>query len=374
VGNTLDEHHDYISDRIRSDRFERAIALAVRRGDTVADVGCGFGVLGLMCLKAGASHVWGIDRTEAIEIARETMRRSGFADRYTCLHEASFRAELPQRVDTLICDHVGHFGFDYGVIELVGDARRRFLKPGGKILPARMELQVAAAQSPGCRDKAEAWSGDPVPPEYRWLREYAVNTRHSYNFAADEVASEPAALGTIDLREDCPDSFAFAASLTIERAGELDGLAGWFACEIADGVWMTNSPLAPDQLRRSQVFLPFAAPLSVVAGDSVAVEVSVRHETALIAWRARVARTGQAARQSTWQSTILQPRDKVPAADRVPSLTPLGAARKTLLAHVDGKASNAEIERAVLEAHPTLFPSASEIARFVRTELLRSSG
>src|SRR5687768_1417204 len=112
----LEEHVGYLSDPVRLKRFERAVAAVVGPGNTVADVGCGFGVLGLLCLKAGASQVWGIDRTDAIEIARETMRRAGLEERYSCVHGASRQVTLPERVDVVICDHVGYFGFDYGII------------------------------------------------------------------------------------------------------------------------------------------------------------------------------------------------------------------------------------------------------------------
>ena len=111
----LDEHLGYVSDRVRLKRFEAAIARTVRPGDLVADIGCGSGVLGLMCLKAGAERVWGIDSTEAIEIARESMARAGLSDRYVCIRERSYRVLLQDPVDILICDHVGHFGFDYGM-------------------------------------------------------------------------------------------------------------------------------------------------------------------------------------------------------------------------------------------------------------------
>ena len=147
MGNALEEHYDYLSDARRLEKFEQAVSRAVMPGDRVADIGCGFGVLGMMCLKAGAAHAWGIDETPAIEIARETVARGGLADRYTCLHESSFRAELPGPVDIVICDHVGYFGFDYGIVAALSDARRRFLKPGGKVMPERIVLQVAAAQS-----------------------------------------------------------------------------------------------------------------------------------------------------------------------------------------------------------------------------------
>ena len=58
MGDALEEHYSYLSDTNRLARFELAVARAVAAGDSVADIGCGFGVLGLMCLKAGASHVW----------------------------------------------------------------------------------------------------------------------------------------------------------------------------------------------------------------------------------------------------------------------------------------------------------------------------
>lgn len=369
----LKEHYGYLSDGIRQQRFQEALSQVVRPGDSVADIGSGFGILGLLCLKAGASRVWGIDRTDAIEIARETMRRAGLEHRYICVREDSRRATLPQKVDIVICDHVGNFGFDYHIVATLADARRRLLKPGGKVLPQQVTMQTAGVSSEALRSLAEGWRREPILPEFHWLHDYGSNSKHHYNFAKDEVVTSQADLGTIDLRTDSPEHRSFSAQLGIGRDGQLDGLGGWFACEIADGVWMTNSPLAADQINRCQVFLPFAEPLAVVAGDVVEVTVSVHHETALMAWTARVERTGQTARQSTWKSTILQPEDKVPAAERIPRLNEVGAARKTLLAQIDGTASNADIERAVLKAHPMLFPSADEIARFVRTELLRSS-
>lgn len=349
------------------------MARAVGPGDAVADIGCGFGILGLMCLKAGASHVSGIDQTPAIEIARETMSRYGLTDRYTCHHESSFRVELPERVDIVICDHVGYFGIDYGIIRTIGDARRRFLKPGGKVLPERIVLHAAVAQSPECRKLAQGWDSEPVPAEFHWLREYAVNAKHSRFLEPAELASASAELGTIDLREESPDLLSFSAELLVDRAGELDGLAGWFACEIFDGVWMTNSPLAPDRINRPQAFLPFGEPLTVITGDRLEVTVSVRHEESVISWAVRVSRTGQSVRRSTWASKILDPRDRVPPAEGVPQLGPTGEARRALLELIDGQRSHAEIERAVMRDHANLYPTAEQVLRFIRAELNRST-
>ena len=60
MGNALEEHYDYLSDARRLEKFEQAVSRAVMPGDRVADIGCGFGVLGMMCLKAGAARAWGV--------------------------------------------------------------------------------------------------------------------------------------------------------------------------------------------------------------------------------------------------------------------------------------------------------------------------
>jgi predicted RNA methylase len=76
----LDEHLGYVADRIRLDRFQAAIARVINAGDRVADLGCGSGILGLLCLQAGAVRVYGIDSTPMLEVARETFALQGDRD------------------------------------------------------------------------------------------------------------------------------------------------------------------------------------------------------------------------------------------------------------------------------------------------------
>ena len=126
----LDEHLGYVDDAIRLEQFRSAIAQVVHPGGRIADLGCGSGVLGLLCLQAGASHVVAIDSSAMIEVARQTMARAGLADRCTFIHARSHRAMLPEHTDVVICDHVGFFGFDYGIVHTMQDARRNRGVPG----------------------------------------------------------------------------------------------------------------------------------------------------------------------------------------------------------------------------------------------------
>ena len=226
MSHVLAEHLEYLTLPRRNASYRDAIARTVKPGDTVADLGCGVGVLGLFCLEAGAARVWGIDSSDAIHLARDTMARAGVSDRYECIPASTFRTVLPEQVDLIICDHVGFFGLDYGIIQMMRDARRRLLKPGGAMIPQALDLMVAGVSSDDCSAKASGWTQEIVPEQFRWLDQLSRNVRYSYAFTADELIAAPVALGHVNLVEDETDLYRFEATLIATRAGRFDGIAG----------------------------------------------------------------------------------------------------------------------------------------------------
>lgn len=362
----LDEHLGYVADATRLELYKAAITKAVSPGDSVADLGCGSGVLGLLCQQAGADHVYAVDDSAMIDIARESMIRAGQGDHATFIRGKSSQIELPERVDVVICDHVGYFGFDYGVVEFFEDASRRFLKPGGTLIPSRIRLNVAAVGSQKCNEIANGWQADKIPSEFHWLRSYSINAKHAVNLARDDVLGPPAVLGDIDLYADNPEFFSWNAELRIERDAVMHGLAGWFECELAENVWMTNSPLAEKPIQRPQAFLPIGEAVQVKGGDIVKATIMARPADNLIAWVVEFPATGQRFSHSTWQSMLLSPENLIQAnPNHVPQLSREGQARMTVLGYCDGKRTSQEIKQAVLRDHPDLFPSPTEISHFV---------
>ncbi len=370
----LDEHLGYVADRVRLEHFKAAIARTLNPGDRVVDVGTGSGILALLCLQAGAARVVLIDSTAMLDVARDTLARTGMADRCEFIRASSYRTTLDAPADVVICDHVGHFGFDYDIAQTIRDARRRFLAPGGRVIPQRLRLEVGAVESAAARTKVDGWRDDRVPGEFHWLVQRAANRKHAIRFSPESLLGGPAELGTIHLRIDSAEYFRWTAELRIERDGVMHGLAGWFECELADGVWMTNSPLEDRAIDRSQAFLPIDESVPVRAGDAVKVTVMARPEDNLIAWIVELPAAGRRFSHSTWQGSLLA-RDGLLRAqpDRVPRLSREGAARAIVLGYCDGRRSVREIEQAVLMDHPDLFPSRGEIARFVAQVLGRDT-
>ena len=371
MSEVLEEHYDYLSLRGRAELYDEAIAKIVKPGGVVADLGCGFGVLGLQCIKAGAARVYGIDASGAIHIARESIDRAGLADRYSCIEGSTFLIDLPEKVDLIICDHVGWFGFDYDIIPMLQDAKERMLKPGGTIMPASLRLSIAGTSATKCRENIDRWAAHPIPEEYHWVSEYQLNKKQPHEFVPAEICTEPVMIGEIDLQRHCPDSFTYAVKLQATTAGQFNGIAGWFDAELTDGVWMTNSPLAERRIARNQVFLAAREPFPVEVGDTIEIALRFRQEGSLIAWSITPPGSKRRQKLSTWNSMILSDADLATPQIGPVTLTQAGRARSIVLHMVDGSLDGAQIEDAVVQNHPDLFPSEAAIRRFVRAELAR---
>ena len=370
----LEEHLGYLADPVRHAKLHAAIAVLIQPHDRIVDLGCGSGALGMLCLQQGAGFVDAVERTAMIEAARVSFQRAGFADRVRLHQDSSYRVQLDTLADVLVCDHVGYFGIDYGVLELLADAQKRLLKPGGRILPRRVQLLVGAVQSDSCRKKAEGWASDKVAPEFHWLRGHGINAKYAVDLTADDMLSELVQIADLELGQDHPPVMSWQTELTIARDGLLDGLMGCFNAELADDMWMSNSPLAEDAISRHQAFLPIAARLPVNKGDQLQVTIKQMPAENLIAWRVEHPVSGQRFSHSTFAGQLLTQRDVTRRRpDRRPRVSAIGRLRQIVLHYADGTRTAGEIESAVLHDHPNMFPSPGEIRRFVIAALERDT-
>ena len=67
----LSWHERMLADRIRVEAYRRGIAGSIKPGDVVIDLGTGTGILAFMASRAGAKHIYAIDHSDFIDVARE---------------------------------------------------------------------------------------------------------------------------------------------------------------------------------------------------------------------------------------------------------------------------------------------------------------
>ena len=78
----------------------------MKPGDTVLDVGCGSGILGIAALLTGASKAVGVDIDEvAVRTAKENAELNGVADKFTAIH-GSFTDKVEGKFDIVLANIV----------------------------------------------------------------------------------------------------------------------------------------------------------------------------------------------------------------------------------------------------------------------------
>ncbi|MGE0039653.1 MAG: 50S ribosomal protein L11 methyltransferase [Vicinamibacterales bacterium] len=372
----IDEHREYLSDAPRLSAFRRALAEVIRPGDVVLDLASGTGILGYLACQAGAGRVYAIDDGSIVGIARELARANGLSDRVHVIRDISTWATLPERVDVIVTDQIGHLGFDAGLVQYVADARRRMLKPGGRIIPGAIAIHVAPCHHDPVRDAVEFWTRPVAGLDVSAVRPMASCTGYPYQLAASQLLAPAQPIVRIDLSVAEGEMLEGEATFAIEAPGTFDGIAGWFVAELAPGVTMTNGPGHPDRINRRQSVLPVDRRMSLEAGDRVAVGLRVRPTETVLDWRVTVSApdgTERARfRHSTFAGMLFSVEDLARTEPgRVPALSPVGRARRSVLELCDGQRTIGEIEREVRERHRDLLPTDAAAAMFVAEVLTR---
>jgi protein arginine N-methyltransferase 1 len=378
MADSIDDHRRFLDDPPRLDAFARAIAEMVRPGDVVADLGCGTGILALLACRAGASRVYAIDKTGIAAFARRIADDNGFGDRVIVWRGHSHRVDLPERVDVVLSDMVGGIGFIKDGTDTLADARRRWLKPHGRIMPETSTTWIAPIEQDELHGHIDAWSAPVRGIDMSALRRPAANTHYPHFFEPADLLAPGAPVIECDHRQDCPEVVRGTASFTIARAGRLHGLAGWCTAQLSPSVTFTNAPGAPDRIRRHNGFLPIDPPVAVERGDVIESELVIRPSDFLISWSLRC-RRGSATladcRHSTLAGMLVTRADLAPlAVHSQPVLNRVARARATTLALCDGQRELREIEQLVFERHADLFENQHQAQLFVAETLTRDLG
>jgi SAM-dependent methyltransferase len=373
----LDEHRQYLADHPRVEGYASALRELVRPGDTVVDIASGTGILGLLACRAGAARVFAIDAGPIAGVARAVARANGFAARVEVQRCHSSEARLPERADLVVSDQIGRFGFDAGILRLSADARARFLKPGGTLIPSRIDLIVAPVEHPSHFDRVAFWGTRPCGFDFATVGVMAANTGYPTRFAADHLISPPATGCRIDLAAASPGVLRIDVSFTAARPGILGGIGGWFHAQLSPSTTVSNSPLDPGRIRRRQVFFPIERQVPVEAGDRIAVAMRILPDEHIVSWTVDVSpRTGPAVRfaHSTLKGMLMEARDlRMTHPGYRPVLTTRGAARRSVLELCDGARTLAQIEAEVFARHADLFGSAADAAVFVGEVMAEST-
>lgn len=263
-----------LMDNVRTDSYRQAISQVVKAGDVVVDVGCGSGILSFLACGSGARHVYAIESEDVIEMAKLVAAKNGLQDRVTFFHDVSFRVELPERADVIVTETMGTFGFEEGILGSLTDARDRFLKEDGRLIPQRVELFLVPVELPQFYEHViDFWVTSCQELDFSPVRQLTVNNFHPLKLHEGTFLSPPASVEQIVFRDTKRAEIDTNVSFYANRRGRLHGLAGWFNAELMPGLAVSNGP-GDRASHWGLAFFPIDRPVPIDRGNRIFAEIS----------------------------------------------------------------------------------------------------
>lgn len=278
-------HVPMMLDQTRNRAYAAAIARMVRPGMLVLEIGCGAGLLAMLCARAGARVVTCEENPIIAAVAARIIENNGLAGSITLVRkrstELAVSVDLPEPADLLIHEVFGAMLFNEGVTAALTDARQRLTKPGAPALPPRAMIRCllvndTAGSAPSRLHDVEgfdlsAWQTIASPS-------LMLGKHHQHRML-------PLTDAVSGLRMDYDSAPAFgpmSETLIVEsRGGRIDGIVQWIALDFGNGEMLENNPFVDGPKSSwAPVYTPLIAPIETAPGDLL--EIHLRRRGTLL--------------------------------------------------------------------------------------------
>lgn len=291
----IEYHRTLIADRPRNRAFKEALARVIEKGrTTVADIGAGTGLIGLVASRLGAREVHLYEVAEVAAVAAEVLKRNR-ARNCHILPCHSTEAVDPPRVDVVVSETLGNYAFEENIIATMNDARERHLKPGGTLIPSRVRQFVAPVVTPRFHDELLAWDGVGADLglgiELEIARTMSLNNIYVRRVVpADLLDGGASAIcwDTADLTRACSSERKGEAQWKLARAATIYGFAVWWQADLVASVTLSTAPDA-EPTHWEQLYFPLLSPIAVPPGEGLGLTLRSRSSEEAgthLAWKA----------------------------------------------------------------------------------------
>lgn len=237
-------HQVMLGDSVRLHAYDQALRQTVRPGDIVVDVGSGTLILSLLALRHGAVHVYAIEGSpEVAALAVAIAKRNHLEGRVTIIQGDARTVRLPTDVDVIVSEMMGNLGPEEQMAEVVAEVARRHLKPGGRVIPQRVETRFQAIQFDA--EGWGVWSDDFWGYSLSPVQDYAPPAAQLHFFTRRPLALSAPVIAADEVLGADPAAMPERLRLDITEPGTLHAVIGYFEATLADGVSLSNHPGYP---------------------------------------------------------------------------------------------------------------------------------
>jgi len=363
------QHKIILADQVRMEAYKKAIHEVVKKGDVVADIGTGSGILAFFAVQAGAKKVYAVEQDEVIEEAKKLAKKNGLDKRIVFIKGRSDRVEVPEKVDVIISELIGFFGLEENLHRFKIDARKRFLKPGGRLIPSWLELFLVPVESEAIlKDHIRVWSSNYYGCDFSPVRGSAVSQRYVTDCSGKTKSlAPPAMISRINFHEIEKVPAVSRGEFVINKNGVFHGLVGYFQAGLSPSVVLSTSPENP-LTHWKQTFFPLKKGVMVKEGDEVGCKIiAIPYGGVLFwQWETGVSRKGyETARFSQNNLSLRKEELAIRKKDFKPSLTSEGEVCRRVFELCDGKRTTEDIAEILWKEYPKEFKDTKEVLEVV---------
>jgi len=274
-------HATLLADAKRNRAFHRALRARVKPGSSVLDLGSGTGIWAVVAARLGARRVVAVEREPLlVPVIERLARENGVGDRVEVLRADAHRLPLAREFDVVVSETVGNEGFEEGIVPLLYDARCRFLKRGGALIPEAVSLRAAPIRSfvSGIRPRLAS---------DRSFRDLVRHVPQLFPPGKLRALSSGATLLRVDLRTARPPLVleGLRARFRLRDGRALGGFALWVEMDLAPGVRLST--------RSTTSWWRTFLPVEPVGSGPCGVELELSKGRKGMRWRVFVTRRGR---------------------------------------------------------------------------------
>lgn len=309
-------HELMIKDKPRTVAYKEFLErnLSLLKDKTVLDVGAGTGILSLFAARSGAKRVYAVEASDIVHICQEVVRVNKYEHVITVIKGVMEETELPEKVDIIISEWMGFYLLHESMLESVLNARDRWLKDDGIMLPSHAAIYVCPVNmSEYYRDNIECWT-DVYDFDFTPLLEQKLAALLQQpavlHLKVDQLLAEQKMLARFDLKSmkaSDIEEIVEQVHFVINKESNIHGFSLWFDASFSPGmdehsdstcteesqadlnfshvrngldssnIILSTSPFAPEtHWKQTICFLP--SPVSVTKSDTINCKIALCQE------------------------------------------------------------------------------------------------